>query len=82
MKTKNFKEQLAEIKNVVESSRLVDDRVNKLTELGYDTQEFPMGSGGVLQIRGMRDGTVRVQVGYGRGRYNYAMCVVLDKPLS
>jgi len=82
MKTKNFKEQFEEIKNVVKSSRLVDDKVNKLTELGYDVQELPMGSGGVLQVKEMRDGTIRVQIGYGHGRYNYAMCVVINKPLG
>ena len=82
MKTKNFKEQYNEIKSVVENNRLVEDRVNKLTELGYDVQELPMGSGGVLQVKEIKDGTIRVQVGYGHGRYNYAMCVVLDKSLS
>ncbi len=82
MKTKNYREQLAEIKSVVESNRFVADRAGKLAELGYSTQELPMGSGGVLQVKEMRDGTVRVQIGYGHGRYNYAMCVVIDKPLS
>lgn len=82
MKTKNYREQLAEIKSVVENNHFVDDRVSKLTEMGYDTQELPMGSGGLMQVKEMRDGTIRVQIGYGHGRYNYAMCVVIDKPLS
>lgn len=82
MKTKNFKEQYNEIKNVVKSNRFVADRAGKLAELGYEVQELAMGAGGVLQIKEMRDGTIRVQIGYGHGRYNYAMCVVIDKPLS
>ena len=81
MEAKNFKEQYSEIKSVVESNRLVEDRVSKLTELGYNTEELPMGSGGVLQVKIMADGDVRIQIGYGKGKHNYAMCVVLDKPL-
>ena len=81
MKAKNYREQLSEIKSVVVNNRLIKDRVSKLTELGYDVQELPMGSGGVLQVKEMANGDVRIQIGYGHGRSNYAMCVVLDKPL-
>lgn len=39
--------------------------------------DLPMGSGGVGQVKEMKNGEVRIQIGYGRGVYNYARCMVI-----
>lgn len=39
----------------------------------------PMGSGGVGQVKLMQDGTTRIQMGYGIGRYNYARVCIIYK---
>lgn len=67
------------IMKVVNSHRLVDDRVSALDKLGYCVNCLPMGTGGVGQVKVMtRLNEIRIQVGYSVGRHNYAMCVVLD----
>jgi hypothetical protein len=65
-----------QISEVVKNNRLVSDRVAKLRSLGFNVEEKPMGSGGVLQVKKLSSET-RVQIGYGHGRNNYAMAVVL-----
>lgn len=67
---------IKQITEVVKSNRLVSSRVAKLRELGFNVEEKPMGSGGVLQVKKLVSET-RIQIGYGHGRNNYAMTVVL-----
>lgn len=69
---------LKAISNVVRDYRLVSDRVEKLREIGYTVKECAMGSGGVLQVKELKSET-RIQVGYGRGKYNYAYAVIIKK---
>ena len=79
MKTKN--EQIAKVKNIVAKFRNIDARLLEVAncndlpdvELGFAA----MGSGGVGQTKQMRDGSVRVQLSYGRGRYNYAHVAII-----
>lgn len=56
----------------------IEARIEHLRNKGYTVAEYPMGSGGVGQYKQMADGSVRIQIGYGHGRYNYAYCVVLE----
>ena len=74
---KTLKTEIQQIKKVVKTTRLVSDRINQLQDLGFNVHELPMGPGGVLQQKKMKDGSVRVQIGYGHGKYNYAMTVIL-----
>lgn len=67
---------IKQIAEVVKTNRLVSERVKQLRQLGFRVEEKPMGSGGVLQIKKLKSET-RVQIGYGRGRNNYAMTVIL-----
>lgn len=72
------KTDLKTITKVVNENKRVSDRIEKLQELGYLVAEFSMGSGGVLQVKELKDET-RVQISYGRGKYNYAYAVSLKK---
>jgi hypothetical protein len=40
--------------------------------LGLPCRTVAMGSGGAGQMQRMKDGTIRIQVGYGSGVWNYA----------
>lgn len=55
----------------------IDDRVRVLENLGFTIEEKPMGSGGVGQVKTMKSGETRIQIGCGHGRNNYAKCVIL-----
>lgn len=77
MKT-TLKAQVKEIGKVVSSERLVANRIAKLIKLGYEVNEYAMGSGGVMQIKQLENET-RVQIGYGHGKHNYAFAVSLKK---
>ena len=65
------------IEKVIDA-RLVSDRCSIAKDYELNVEELPMGSGGVGQFKVMADGTLRVQIGYGKGKYNYAMCVVVQ----
>lgn len=69
---------LTAISNVVRENRLVSDRVEKLREMEYTVKECAMGSGGVLQVKELKSET-RIQVGYGKGKHNYAYAVIIKK---
>ena len=69
---------LKNIQKVVSDNRSVSDRVEKLREMGYTVNECPMGSGGVLQVKELKNET-RIQVGYGKGKHNYAYAVIIKK---
>ena len=75
MKAK-FEKDYKRICDVIDSTRLISERIEKLEEMGYLVFEFPMGSGGVKQIKELENET-RIQIGYGHGRYNYAYAVQL-----
>ena len=72
------KSDLKTITKVVNENKRVSDRIKKLRELGYTVSEVSMGSGGVLQVKELKDET-RVQISYGHGKYNYACAVRLKK---
>ena len=72
------KSDLKTITKVVNENKRVSDRIEKLQELGYSVAEFAMGSGGILQVKELKDET-RVQISYGHGKYNYAYAVSLKK---
>ena len=77
MKT-TFEQEVKEVKTIISKHRLVKDRVKELYKNGYNIEECAMGSGGVGQIKTLKN-EVRIQVGYGHGRYNYAKCVIINK---
>lgn len=68
----------ANIEKVVNSYRKISDRERILKDMGYTVLVLPMGSGGVLQEKVMKDKTIRIQITSGWGRWNYAKCVVLN----
>lgn len=68
---------IKKIERIVKNNRLISDRVKALESLGFSVKELPMGSGGVLQRKYMANGEIRIQVGYGHSRYNYAATVVI-----
>lgn len=70
-----------EIKNIINKYHFVEDRVNELARLGYYVKLCPMGSGGKGQIKYLSN-EIRVQIGYGVSKYNYAMCVILNKSIN
>lgn len=75
---KKFNEKNIEIvKSIISKHRLVSDRVKDLEKRGFDVAERAMGSGGTGQIKTYKK-EVRVQVGYGKSRNNYAKCVILS----
>ena len=69
---------LKTITKVVNENKRVSDRIKKHKKLGYSVSEVSMGSGGVLQVKELKDET-RVQISYGHGKYNYAYAVRLKK---
>lgn len=73
-----LKAQVKEISKVVYSERLVSNRIAKLIKLGYEINEYAMGSGGVMQVKEL-DNETRIQIGYGHGKHNYAFAVSLKK---
>ena len=72
------KKEKREILNTINTHRLIKDRVSELEERGYLVKERRMGSGGVGQIIVVKN-EIRMQIGYGHGIYNYAMCVILER---
>ena len=72
------KSDLKTITKIVNENKRVSDRIEKLQELGYSVAEFAMGTGGVLQVKELKD-EIRVQISYGHGRSNYAYAVSFKK---
>lgn len=66
---------VSEVKSIISKHRLVSDRENELIKKGYTIKECPMGSGGTGQIKTLK-GEIRMQIGYGHGKNNYAKCVI------
>lgn len=75
MKAK-FEKDYQTICKIIDCTKSVSERVKKLEELGYLVFEFPMGSGGVKQVKELISET-RIQIGYGHGKHNYAYAVQL-----
>ena len=63
------------IEKSIKENRLVNDRCDYINEkLGTGTcYEKAMGSGGVGQIKVLENGKIIIQIGYGVGKWNYAM---------
>ncbi len=73
--TAKYSKQITEITRIVKGNRLIVDRQDALIKLGYNVGERPMGSGGVGQMKKINN-EVRIQIGYGHAKHNYAMCVI------
>ena len=56
----------------------ITDRLVYLNDRGYHIAVRSMGSGGVGQIKKMKNGEYRVQISYGLGRWNYAYVVLFQ----
>jgi len=67
-----------EIMNVVNKHNRVINRENELMEMGYCVAERRMGSGGVGQIKNLKN-EIRIQIGYGHTGNNYASCIIIKK---
>lgn len=72
--TKFSADVIKEVQAVTNKHRKIADRELELTELGYLVEDHAMGSGGRGSVKILED-QVRIQIGYGHGRYNYAKCV-------
>lgn len=68
--------QIFQISIVANSVRTISERTSILRSKGFRVEERPMGSGGKGSVK-IVSGETRIQIGYGHGRYNYAMCVIL-----
>lgn len=82
-----FQNVLDIVKTAIAQERLIEDRKYKvadffkenLPEVIFYFETLPMGAGGVGSIRPMKDGDIRIQIGSGSGKYNYAPCIVLTR---
>lgn len=68
---------LSTISDIIYSERFVINRKLELDRHDIRSDELPMGPGGVGQIKVMKDGSIRIQIGYGHGRYNYALVAII-----
>lgn len=73
-----YQELINQITEIVKKNRLVSDRIIKLKAAGFYLGRFYMGSGGVLQVKELKN-EFRVQISYGVGKHNYAFAVVIYK---
>ena len=71
-------ESVVEIKQIIAKHRSISARENELLEKGYNVMECAMGSGGVGQVKKIKN-EVRVQIESGHGRCNYAKCVTFSR---
>ena len=69
--------QIESIKSAINSHYFVSQRINALTTAGIETETAPMGSGGVGQIKELQSGKLRVQVGHGTSKHNYATVAII-----
>ena len=70
-------QQIESIKSAINSHHFISKRVDELDSAGIETATAPMGSGGVGQIKSLQSGKLRVQVGYGTSKHNYAKVAVI-----
>jgi len=71
-----YKMQLFQIMLIVNSIRKIDERIDILLKKGFIIRERAMGPGGVGSVK-LISNEMRVQIGCAKGKYNYAMCVIL-----
>lgn len=67
-----------QIMQIVAENKTVSARETALHKAGFSYDTFPMGSGGVGQVKIMSD-HIRIQVSYGVGKHNYATAVIVKK---
>ena len=84
MKAKEQKIQTIKslVRAAIANNYFIKDREDSLSatlpaDIEYWFDDKSMGSGGVGQVNEMKDGTVRFQIGYGRGKYNYARVLIV-----
>lgn len=76
---KENQKHYTDIMYMVKKVKLLSVRKSVLESLGYKVEEKRMGNGGVGQIHMLpKRRELRIQVGYGHSKYNYADCVVLS----
>ena len=75
---KTLEQKTKEIYEVVDTFKRVQARVIKLAEMGYQCAERFCGSGGIKRTIKTKNET-RIQIGFGHGKYNYAMCVIIPE---
>lgn len=69
---------LFDIDYIIKENYHIENRVQQLKNSGYTVVEKFMGSGGVGQVK-VVDNTIRIQVSYGKGKYNLAQVVEIPK---
>lgn len=76
--------KVEEVMRIINDNRLTAERVKAIEAVyGKICGEFSMGSGGVGQKKYYkRLNETRIQIGYGHGKYNYAMCAVFDGEIN
>lgn len=68
------------IDKIVKDNRFLVNRENKCNKIGLDISYVCMGSGGIGQTKiNKATGLFCVQIGYGSGRYNFALVVLIPK---
>jgi hypothetical protein len=70
-------QDLMSLEVIIEKNRLVADRLLECSQRAIKTESARMGSGGVGQVKVMQDGSIRVQISHGTGRWNYALVAVI-----
>ena len=73
---RNVDKSINNFYHIADRVEFLDEILSK-SNIKYLFNELPMGSGGVGQIKEMKDGSIRFQIGYGHGRYNYATVLVV-----
>jgi hypothetical protein len=72
---KSYMREYKIIMKIVSENRTIKNREKDLFEAGFDIEEKRCGAGGVGNIIELKN-EVRIQIGYGHGKNNYAKCVV------
>ncbi len=75
---KATKTNINKVKRIAGQHHFIKDRSKALRDEGFNVTTAYMGSGGKYQTKSTKD-KVRVQIGYGKGRYNKATVVELKK---
>jgi hypothetical protein len=73
MKTQINEQKVNEVNNIIKNNKLLKDRFKALENAGFSIYEKAMGNGGTGQIK-----KNMMQVGSGKGRYNYAPIVYIN----
>jgi len=68
---------VSKVNKIIAKHRLVANRVRELKKKGFTVKEKSMGSGGTGQIKTLKN-EIRMQIGYGHGKNNYAQCVIFS----